>query len=129
MEFVLNRNHVLVSKMGHSVAFRKGEPTFVPPAIVHEALAIGATAVGDTPDVLPEDQVDKTPVDPAERVKAIDEAILAIVATNDRMDFTAAGTPTAKAIERITGFDVDRREINAQWQAYHDRKAAEADAQ
>ena len=30
---VLNRNYVLTTTKGHSVAFAKGEPTHVPPAI------------------------------------------------------------------------------------------------
>ena len=39
---VLNRNYVLTTTKGHSVAFEKGKPTHVPPAIYQEALAIGA---------------------------------------------------------------------------------------
>lgn len=128
MNFILQRNHTLVSTMGHSVTFLKGKPTFVPPVLHSDALSIGAMPQdGEAPDVLGEEEKVQVPMDPATRSKAILGAIKVVIARNERADFTAAGAPTAKAVERETGFDVDRREINDQLQVYHDAKAAEAE--
>ncbi len=124
---VLNRNHVLSTKMGHTVAFEKGKNTFVPPAAYAEAIAIGAMpADGSDPNVLEETATgSKAPADPAQRGPLILTAIEQLVATNERKDFTAAGTPSVKAIERVLGFDVDGREVAAAWQEHNEKKAAQ----
>lgn len=123
---VLNRDHVLATTRGHVIAFRKGEPTNVPRVLVSEALAIGAQpADGSEPEVPGDDKkAPKAPNDPAERGPLILAAIEKIVASNERKDFTAAGSPTVKSVERELGFDVDAREITAAWQERHDKLAA-----
>ena len=45
-DFVLNRNYALRSLTGHSINFVKGKPCYVPPAVVKEAVAIGAESRG-----------------------------------------------------------------------------------
>lgn len=122
---VLNRNYVLVTRMGHVVAFEKGVPTHVPYAVYQEAIGIGALpADGSDPNVLNDDKRNTTPSDPSERNPLIMKAIKTIVEKNERKDFTAAGSPSVKAVERELGFDVDGREVSAVWQAFHDEKAA-----
>ena len=37
---------------------------------------------------------------------------------NDSKDFTGAGVPSVKAVEKLVDFDVDRNEVVALWQAY-----------
>ena len=121
---VLNRNFTLTTTKGHSIAFVKGEPTQVPPAIYQEALAIGAIPP-DGADPVVEDVVktDNAPGDPAERAPLILAAIEKLVAENARDNFTAAGSPTVDAVSKLVGFKVQSKEIAAVWQQYHDEKA------
>lgn len=121
---VLNRNYVLSTTMGHSIAFEKGKPTFVPAAAYAAAIAVGAQpADGSDPDVLPEEVVRKYPTDPIVRNGDILTAIEQLVQTNERKDFTAAGMPAVKAVEKLVGYDVHAREVAAMWQQFHDKKA------
>ena len=125
-KLVLNRDYVLTTLKGHSIAFKKGEPTHVPASCYQDAIAIGAQPEdGSDPNVLEDPKVSKAPSDPAERNPLILAAIEKIVAGNERKDFTAAGSPTVRAVERELGFDVDAREVAAMWQEYHEKKAAQ----
>lgn len=122
-EYVLNRNYTHRSTMGHSVAFVKGVPTFVPSLIEREVVAIGAERVdGDNPDVLDPEKVVAPPMAPDERAAQIRLAFELLTEKNDSKDFTGAGVPTVKAVEKIVGFDVDRNEVIELWSAV---KAAE----
>lgn len=125
-ELILNRNYTLNTTKGHSVAFVKDEPTFVPNVIYQEAIAIGAQpADGTDPDVLKDEAKDNTPSDPSDRAPLILAAIESITARNGREDFTAAGTPTAAAVSKEVGFKVQNKEIAPVMQQYHDAKAAQ----
>lgn len=125
-KLVLNRDHVLATTKGHTIAFKKGEPTHVPASCYQDAIAIGAQpADGSDPNVLEDKKGSKAPADPAERSPMILAVIEKIVAGNERKDFTAAGSPTVKAVEREVGFDVDAREVATVWQEYHEKKAAQ----
>ena len=123
---VLNRNYVLTTTKGHSVAFEKGKPTHVPPAIYQEALAIGAIPPdGEEPQVEDVVKTDNAPGDPAERAPLILAAIEKLVAENARDNFTAAGSPTVGAVSEAVGFKVQSKEIATVWQQYHDKVAAD----
>lgn len=126
-KLVLNRDFVLTTTKGHSIAFKKGEPTYVAAHLYQDALAIGAQPEdGSDLDVLGKDeQGSKAPSDQAERNTLIFAAIEEIVADNQRKDFTAAGTPTVKSVERVVGFDVDAREIADMWKEYHEKRAGQ----
>ena len=122
---VLNRNYVLTTTKGHSVAFEKGVPTHVPPAIYQEALTIGAIPPdGEDPHVEDVVKTDNAPSDPAERAPLILDAIEKLVAENARENFTAAGSPTVDAVAKAVGFKVQSKEIATVWQQYHDKQAA-----
>lgn len=128
-EYVLNRNYIHRSTMGFTVAFKKGEPTFVPQMIEREVRAFGAERVdGNNVDVLdPETKVVSDPTgDDREAllVAAFDE----LVERNNSKDFTGSGAPNMKAVEKIVGFDVDKTELVEAWNAYRIAKA-EAEAQ
>lgn len=124
-KLVLNRNYVLSTTKGHIISFIKGEPTYVPSAVYADAIAIGAVPEdGSDPNVLTDPtNTSKAPSDPGQRQPLILDAILKLVVTNERKDFTAAGSPAVKAVERELGFDVDAREVAEAWQKYHDGKA------
>lgn len=127
---VLNRNYVLTTTKGHSVAFEKGKPTHVPPAVYQDALTIGAIPPdGEDPHFEEAAKTDNAPADPAERAPLILAAIEKIVAENARDNFTAAGSPTVGAVSEAVGFKVQSKEVATVWQQYHDKVAAEKAAE
>jgi hypothetical protein len=117
-EYVLNRNYTLRSLLGHSVQFIKNEPVNVPALIEKEARAIGAERVdGKNPDVLDPEREEVAPLSAQERLEQITTAFELLVERNDPKDFTGAGVPSVKAVEKILGFDVDRNEVTRAWAA------------
>lgn len=118
-EYVLNRNYVLRSMTGHSVNFVKNVPTFVPALIEREARGIGAERVdGNNPDMLDPESPEVAPLSHDERAEQIRTAFALLTERNDSKDFTGAGVPSVKAVEKLVDFDVDRNEVVALWQAY-----------
>lgn len=121
----LHRDYVLPTLKGHSIGFKKDVPTYVPASVYPEALAIGAIpAEGDALDLIAPPPVSNAPSDTTERSLQILTAIEKIVTINERKDFTAAGVPTVKAVEREVKFDVDAREVAAVWQDFHNKQAS-----
>lgn len=123
-EYILNRNYVLRSPLGHSVSFKKNEPTFVPKLIEREALQIGAERIdgqGDAPNILPDEEVVIPPLAPQERSEQLFAAFDILVESNEPKDFTGAGVPTVTAVKKIVDFDVDRVEIASNWAEYKQR--------
>ena len=118
-EYALNRNFVLRSMTGHSVNFVKNVPTFVPALIEREARGIGAERVdGANPDMLDPESPEVAPLSHDERAEQIRTAFALLTERNDSKDFTGAGVPSVKAVEKLVDFDVDRNEVAALWQAY-----------
>ena len=134
-EYVLNRNFVLRSMTGHSVNFVKNVPTFVPALIEREARGIGAErcqcprnkrhqsesvqhARRANPDMLDPETPEVAPLSHDERAEQIRTAFALLTERNDSKDFTGAGVPSVKAVEKLVDFDVDRNEVVALWQAY-----------
>jgi hypothetical protein len=126
-KLVLNRNYTLTSLYGHVVQFVKGEPTYVPPSVYQEALSIGATPEnGQEIDAFVEERKEDIPLSPIERSTKLQAAIETLIERNNRTDFTAAGAPSRDAIARLAGFTVNQKELNSEWQRYHEKKAEEA---
>lgn len=127
--YVLQRNSTLASTQGHRIVFRKGVPVEIPTELEHEALAIGATPVeGEPPmkaDPAENPAVNTGPADPAERKKEILAAFVSLVAANQRKDFAASGRPKVDAVERVLGYDVDAKELDARWADYNLAKLEE----
>jgi hypothetical protein len=117
MKFVLNRDHVFASTLGHSIRFEKNEPTYVPPALYREVMGIGAI-----PDEeVPEDKKESTSTEPTEphlREKAMVEVFEKLVLANKSGDFTAGGVPKDKAMERELGWAVDSKETAELWKKF-----------
>lgn len=124
--YVLNRNMVLSTTKG-VISFGKGQPTYVPPHMERDVVAIGGERVdGDAPSLTPkESPVHLTPYG-EERECQIHVAFDLITERNDPNDFTGSGCPTVKAVEKITTFDVDRSEVAQLWQTYKLRKVEAA---
>ena len=117
MKFVMNRNHTVASKSGHSIKFVKGKPVHVPKVCHHEVIAAGAVAADGEGDVEFEsvEKVIEAPSDPAAREELIAMACADIKKRDERADFTASGAPKAKAVAAITQFDVHAKEIAEVW--------------
>ncbi len=116
--FTLHRSYTLRTTKGHSISFIKGEPTWVPPTCVPDAVAIGAVS-DEHVDVIEKDEKPAVYFDPMEREKKLLEAFDAMVARNDRDDYTAAGLPHCKRLERLVGFEVSITERDTAWQKYN----------
>lgn len=118
-KYTLHRDYVHRSTLG-VISFEEDVPTHVPPHMEKEVIAIGAVRAegeGDTPKVLdPEKKLPDIPVGD-EREAEIKAAFELLIDRNDSDDFTGQGVPTVKAVEKIVGFDVDRKEIVELWAA------------
>ena len=116
-KFVLNRDHVLRTTLGHSISFRKGQPTYVPREVARQAVAIGAECVEG--EVKMEDEV-VIPVELSQedRNEKILEALAVLKKRNGPDDFTGNGKPSLKAIEDLVGFKPDRNEVFTLWSEF-----------
>jgi hypothetical protein len=115
MNFVLNRNKTVESTKGHTVAFKKNEPTYVPPDMYAEVQALGA--VPDEELTVEEPSPNATPTDQKVRDAAILEACKDVMLRNDRADFTANGAPSSNTLSAMVGFKVLNRERDVVWEA------------
>jgi hypothetical protein len=126
-QMVLQRNHVLYSTLGHSIAFEKGKPVGVPTSLVKQALSLGATLLEEEQkeDFLPQEAVRKS-LDPQgdERETLVFDALRQLEERNDPLDFTAAGKPKFKVLTSKVGFRVDAEETADLWQKYKEMKAS-----
>lgn len=125
-KLVTNRNVTLTSIYGHSIAFRAGVPTHVPPIVYQECLALGAIPEDGVP-VDPDagrPVVGASPTDPGIRTTDIRKAIDILMGRNERGDFTAAGQPSIAAVSKIVDYKVSSKEIASAWQDLHDEKGA-----
>ena len=115
MKFVMQRNRTVSSVLGHSVEFKKGEPTHVPPELYAEVMAVGAIPEEEL-DLDPK-SADKTtePNDPIEREAMLFMAFDTIALRGKREDFTAGGQPHPKALESELGWKVSNKERDIAW--------------
>ena len=128
-EYVLNKNFVLRSKLGLSVEFIKGKPTYVPPSIEREAAAVGAEPVeGDKPDLTgeppPVPVVNETDAERKERLKRV---IVALIEENNSANFTGQGRPNARALQTAMGYEVTKQERDVAWEEVMGERAAAQD--
>ena len=126
-KYLLNRDHDLVSKLGASVSFKKGVPTFAPIFLDREITALGGEKVED--DELDTEDAgggDNTPPTAEEREAAMLVAMDAIVLGGKKEDMTKGGTghPSQKALSRELGWTPDAGERDAAWAKYVANKKA-----
>lgn len=115
-KYTLNRDFTLVSLMGHAITFVKGVPTNVPPMCEKEVIAIGGECVeGEGVDPIGPDVQPARELDQIERDDELTAAFKLLIEKNDSKDFTGAGTPNVKAVEKIIDFHTDRNEIDLLW--------------
>ncbi len=112
--FTLHRNYVLRTTTGHAIEFRKGQPTHVPQLLINAAISIGAVPVEGMDSVSPEEP-EAVILTPAQRKAALFAAFETMAKRDDRADYTASGTPNAKRLPALTGFEVQLGERDAAW--------------
>lgn len=118
-EYVLNRDYVLRTTKGYTVAFKKGEPVYVPPLIEKDAVAIGAErADNGKTDVLAPETGEKVPMTFEELREAMFAAFDLLVEKNDSDDFTAQGVPKVAVVEKMIETNIDRKELVEAWTEY-----------
>lgn len=122
-EFVLHRNYLVISKTGHSIQFKKGEPTFVPAACRNEVIAIGAQPLDGDTAVLGDEQV-VVELTAEERKEQLIKAFKVMQERQHRGDFTGQGLPAVKALEKLVEFTPEKVEVEELWQAYREEQAA-----
>ncbi len=115
--FITDRNVTVRSTQGVVVRFRKGEPVYVPPQAQNEVIAVGAHLVDGESGLSDEKEVFSLPTPPAgtERRTSIIEVMRAMMARNQREDFTGAGKPNAMEITKTVGFRVEKGERDELW--------------
>lgn len=121
MNFIFYRDKVVASPSGHTIGFKKGQPTHVPPEAVKDVIAAGGVPEDEEfdPDPPPEGPVE--PTDPVERQKALFDAFEIIVKRGRREDSTAGGTPHQKALAAELGWPVPAKERDAAWVAFNNQ--------
>ena len=120
IEMIALRNITLRSLQGISVRFEKNKPVAVPEQCIAEAMALGAVPVTAADLEKPEPLFTPEPVGLA-REEAFQTAIEMLVEENSRTKFTAGGKPTKAAMTSALGFEIDNREINAEWAKYKEQ--------
>lgn len=115
--YKLNRTTTLRTTAGCSFEIVKNEPFNAPLIVEQEIIALGGERVDGTPKSFHDDTPDVVPqISGEERQAKILRAINDIVKRNDAKEFTAQGTPSLRAVARITRLqELDRSEIDDVW--------------
>ncbi len=118
MKFIMNRNVTIASTLGHSIAFEKNVPTFVPPAMHQEVVGKGAVPVdGEVQFDDMKSEVNNAPADGAERAEMIKMVLADMKERNVNEEFTAGGSPKVKVVSTQAGFEVTAAEVADLWNA------------
>jgi hypothetical protein len=123
MNYIAPRNMTVASISGRSVAFKKGEPTYAPPQMHAELIAVGIVPAEEIPE--PEDTGGvKEPTVPAERQEAVFAVFEKLILRGKRTDFAGTGAPHAAVLSKELGWDIDGKERDVLWQKFQADKAA-----
>jgi hypothetical protein len=123
MNYIAPRNMTVASISGRSVAFKKGEPTYAPPQMHAELIAVGIVPAEEIPE--PEETGGvKEPVVPAERQEAVFAVFEKLILRGKRTDFAGTGAPHAAVLSKELGWDIDGKERDVLWQKFQADKAA-----
>lgn len=123
MDYIAPRNMTVASICGRSVAFQKGVPTYCPPQMHADLIAVGVVPAEEIPE---EETVESTePQVPAEREAALFDTFKKIVLRGKREEFTATGVPHLSVLAMALGWAVHAKERDAAWQKFQLSKAEE----
>lgn len=121
MNYIAPRNMTVVSVSGRSQTFVKGEPTWAPPQMHAELIAVGIVPTEEIPE--PEDTGVKEPLVPAERLEALFAVFEKMVLRNKREEFTGVGIPHLAVLAKELGWSVAAKERDAAWVQFQQREA------
>ena len=114
--FTLHRNFILRTTKGHTIGFKQGVPTHVPPICIEDAVGIGAIPVNaQDGDILGVEAEPQPSLSPIERKEKVFTAFGIMKTRNERGDFTASGVPNAKRLPALLGFELTSRERDTYW--------------
>jgi hypothetical protein len=130
-EFILNRTHVLDGK-GHKIRFTKGQPTYVPPELIREAIGIGAECLDETVKPFGDDEdedgkIDPNKMTPEDKEKVFFAAFELLIERNGRDDFGGDGKPAMDALKKLIDFNFVKKERDAAFQKFREQKEAAKD--
>ena len=117
MMFKLNRDQTVSGTVGHTIEFKKGEATHVPPDMYTAVLSIGAEPLEGV-DEKEDKKKAPPPMDVAERRKQLLTGMEVLANENDSKKFTGTGMPQLKALKDVLGFEVDQAEVKTVWAEY-----------
>lgn len=122
MDYIAPRNMTVASVSGRSVAFVKGVPTYAPPQMHAELIAVGIVPAEDIPE--PEETGGvKEPLIPAEREAALFAVFEKMVLRGKREEFTGVGIPHQAVLAKELGWNVATKERDAAWVKFQQEKA------
>jgi hypothetical protein len=121
MNFILHRDKIISSTLGHALAFTKGVPTHVPQEMWADVQAAGGVPESELPE--PALAPSREPADPGAREALIFATFEQLVLARRRDDFTGNGMPHVKALEHALGFRVDTKERDALWHKFQQKDA------
>ncbi len=114
MKFIMLRNRIVASTLGHAIRFEKGVPTLVPPEMYNEVIAAGGAPETEIPEAdLPPKS--NEPVAADEREMELFIAFETIATRNRREDFTAGGVPRPDVLAKELGWPVPVKERDTAW--------------
>lgn len=122
------RHYTLRTTAGHAIKFEPNVPTFVPDAIVSEALRVNILPVEG--DELPTDHaynaggVVKMNINGELRAALAIHAIDVLVRENDTSTFDGGGRPKVGPLNDMTGLTLTSKEREQYWQQYREIKGA-----
>lgn len=123
MKYIAPRKMTVSSTSGRSVEFEKGVPTYCPPQMHAELIALGIVPEEEMPEVEDDGGV-KEPMVPAEREVAVFAAFERVVLRGKRNDFSGTGAPHAAVLAKDLGWSIDGKERDALWQKFNLSKSA-----
>jgi hypothetical protein len=116
VEIKMLRDRVVSSTKGHTVRFEANVPKHVPIAILEDCLQVGGVPTSETAvNEIKDEPVAKVAPQGGDRSAKILAKIMEMVGRNQREDFTAAGKPDIRVMERELGFKIDSRERDEIW--------------
>lgn len=122
MEYIAPRKMTVVSVSGRSVEFEKNVPTYCPPQMHAELIAMGIVPAEEIPEPA-DDGKPKAPEVPSERQAAVYAAFEIMMLRNKRGDFSGTGAPHAAALAKELGWEMDAKERDIMWQKFQADKA------
>lgn len=128
MKLQMAEDQVVITNMGHSFSFKKGEPLEIPASAVQSCVTQGATPAVDQIQSQSEAETFRQIAGP-ERDKAIMDLMKQMVARNKRGDFTGAGKPDARILTEELKFIVTAKERDELWDEVRDGLSAGVDAE